>query len=399
MNLPNNRLRCVQSSLYFLSTALMGWILATCGAVMPQLSALTGATLSQTSLVITASSLGFMAANLFGGRLYDRFKGHTILGISLLATALTLSIIPFMQSLVALLIIFFVWGVTSSLVILGVNTLTLWLYVEKPAPALNLTYFLFGVGAFTAPLLVGGLLSVTNGFAWIWWSSALAFIALAPLVFLIHSPPIRQITPPNPQAIAPRTVREYRRLIFLIALLLFFYVGAEIGFGSWLTTYAQVRLPLEQLSRSYQLTSAFWIAIMTGRLISIPLSVRFAARRLLWFLMAGCFLSLLLILIGGSNWWLLLIGSFLLGGCMAPIFPLSFALAEELMEVNGVISSRLFIGASSGALVFPLLLSRLLEFTDPYNMIFALMALILMGALSYFLLNLSIPRHRTKIQG
>jgi MFS transporter, FHS family, Na+ dependent glucose transporter 1 len=264
---------------------------------------------------------------------------------------------------------------------------------------LNLTQFFFGVGAFTAPLLVGGLLSVTNGFNWIWWLSALAFIALTPLVFLIESPSIRQITPANPQAIAPRTLNEFRRLIFLIALFLFFYVGAEIGFGTWLTTYAQVRLPLEQLNRSYQLTSAFWIAIMVGRLISIPLSARFAARRLLWFLVGGCFLSLLLILIGGSSWVMLLIGSFLLGISMAPIFPLSFAMAEELLEVNGAISSMLFIGASTGALIFPLILGRLLEFTDPSNIIFALMALVLMAAFSYFLLNLAIPRHRTKIQG
>jgi MFS transporter, FHS family, Na+ dependent glucose transporter 1 len=399
MNLTNNRLRYVQSGLYFLSTALMGWILATRGAVMPQLSALTGASLSQTGLVITISSLGFMVGNLFGGRLYDKFKGHLILGISLLATALVLSLIPFMQSLVAILVIFFFWGVTRSLVILGASTLTIWLYVEKPGPALNLTQFFFGVGAFTAPLLVGGLLSVTNGFNWIWWLSALAFIALTPLVFLIESPSIRQITPANPQAIAPRTLNEFRRLIFLIALFLFFYVGAEIGFGTWLTTYAQVRLPLEQLSRSYQLTSAFWIAIMVGRLISIPLSARFAARRLLWFLVGGCFLSLLLILIGGSSWVMLLIGSFLLGISMAPIFPLSFAMAEELLEVNGAISSMLFIGASTGALIFPLILGRLLEFTDPSNIIFALMALVLMAAFSYFLLNLAIPRHRTKIQG
>ena len=399
MNLPNNRLRYVQSGLYFLSTALMGWILATRGAVMPQLTTLTGASLSQTGLVITTSSLGFMVANLFGGRLYDKYKGHHVLGISLLATALVLSIIPFMQSLVALLIIFFFWGIARSLVILGVNTLTIWLYVEKPGPALNLTHFFFGVGAFTAPLLVSSLLSVTNGFAWIWWISALAFVALTPLVFLIQSPPIRQITPANPQAIAPRTIKEFHRLIFLIALFLFFYVGAEIGFGSWLTTYAQVRLPLDQLSRSYQLTSAFWIAIMAGRLISIPLSAHFTARRLLWFLISGCFLSLLLILAGGSNWLILLIGSFLLGTCMAPIFPLAFALTEELMEVTATISSWLFIGASSGALFFPLILGRLLEFTNPSNIIFALMALVLTAAFSYFLLNLAIPSHRTKIQG
>ncbi|HET59919.1 MAG TPA: MFS transporter, partial [Chloroflexi bacterium] len=253
--------------------------------------------------------------------------------------------------------------------------------------------------AFTAPLLVSSLLSVTNGFAWIWWISAFAFVALTPLVFLIQSPPIRQITPANPQAIAPRTIKEFHRLIFLIALFLFFYVGAEIGFGSWLTTYAQVRLPLDQLSRSYQLTSAFWIAIMAGRLISIPLSAHFTARRLLWFLISGCFLSLLLILAGGSNWLILLIGSFLLGTCMAPIFPLTFALTEELMEVTGTISSWLFIGASSGALFFPLILGRLLEFTNPSNIIFALMALVLTAAFSYFLLNLAIPSHRTKIQG
>ena len=399
MNLPAKHLRYIQSGLYFLSTALMGWILATRGAIMPQLSALTGASLSQTGLVITTSSLGFMVANLFGGRLYDKFKGHLILGISLLATALVLSLIPFMKSMVAVLVIFFFWGITRSLVILGVNTLTIWLYVEKPGPALNLTNFFFGVGAFTAPLLVSNLLSVNNGFAWIWWISALAFTALAPLVFLIQSPPIRQITPPNPRSAAPKSVKEFRRLIFLIALFLFFYVGAEIGFGSWLTTYAQVRLPLDQLSRSYQLTSAFWIAIMVGRLISIPLSARIPARRLLWFLVAGCFFCLLLILIGGSNWQIMLIGSFLLGTCMAPIFPLAFALAEELLEVNATISSWLFIGASSGALFFPLILGRLLEFTDPSNIIFALLTLVLTAGFSYFLLNLAIPRHRTKIQG
>ncbi len=52
-------------------------------------------------------------------------------------------------------------------------------------------------------------------------------------------------------------------------LFFFLYVGAEVGFGGWIFTYA-VALDLGSETAAAYLTSAFWGALTFGRLLTIP---------------------------------------------------------------------------------------------------------------------------------
>jgi len=160
-----------------------------------------------------------------------------------------------------------------------------------------------------------------------------------------------------------------------------------------------VRLPQGLITRAYQLTSAFWVAMTIGRLVSIPLSIKIDARLLLTLDVFGSIISLGIILFGGESLSALWIGTILLGLSMASIFPLTFVLAEHLMDVSGRISSYLMLGASSGSLIFPWLLGQFFEFIGPRSIMVTLFIAMLFDLGIFALLTISITRSKTKIQG
>jgi FHS family Na+ dependent glucose MFS transporter 1 len=130
------------------------------------------------------------------------------------------------------------------------------------------------------------------------------------------------------------------------------YVGAEVGYGSWIYTYA-LKLGLGTEITSADLTSAFWGAFTIGRLIAIPVSRRLRPISILYIDFAGCLLSLGLILLFGDSAAVLWIGSILLGLSFASIFPTFLTLSEERMHVTGTMAGWFLVGGSIGGMILP----------------------------------------------
>ena len=85
----------------------------------------------------------------------------------------------------------------------------------------------------------------------------------------------------DPAAVPAHAGAGRAKIVLLIALLLLFYVGAEVAFGGWIYTYA-VALDLSDVTTAAYLTSAFWGALTVGRLLAIPLATRFRPRSILF---------------------------------------------------------------------------------------------------------------------
>lgn len=392
-------LKILQTGFYFAVTILVGLFLSARGAMMPNLAAQADVGLSQIGIIITASSIGFMLANLFIGRYYDRFPGHRLMMVSAVLTALIVALLPFINSLSILFFIFLLSGLARGVMILGTNTLPLWIYGEKSASIMNALAGFFGAGSIVGPLVVAQVLKLTDQTDWVFWLSALGFLLLAPMALLIPSPPIRKEPVSNPSSVAAHTINENKQIILLLAIFLVFYVGAEVGLGSWITTYAKAQLPVSQASKAFRLTSAFWIAIMGGRFLSVLLGRWISTEKLLILDLVGMIGSLIVLIFADGHWTVLFAATFTLGLSMASTFPLVFALAEEVMDVTGKISSTLFIGASTGSIIFPLLMGRLIEFVSPVSLMITLLGMILVDAVIFFFLYLAIRRNKTKHKG
>ncbi|HEX2979483.1 MAG TPA: hypothetical protein VHO48_04400, partial [Anaerolineaceae bacterium] len=158
--------------------------------------------------------------------------------------------------------------------------------------------------------------------------------------------------------------------------------GAESGFGGWIYTYA-LKMGLGTETSSAYLNSAFWGALMFGRLVAIPLSAKVNARWLLLADLAGTLLGVGLILAAPQSPAALWAGAMLAGVSMASLFPLSLSLAREWMTITGQVNRWFFFGANLGGMAFPWLIGQMFEPLGPRSAMVTILAGML-GALVVF---------------
>lgn len=221
------------ASLYYLSFILFGLSGAIVGPTLPSLAAQTNTQLDGISFLFIASALGFTLGALLSGRVFDRFSGHPVLTIALLAMSLLLALVPVTPWLWGLLLVMFLIGWMSSVIDVGSNTLIVWIYRHRVGPFLNGLHFAFGLGAFLAPLLVAQVIVVTGSFQWSFWLMALLPLPIAVLLANIPSPrPARNVQEKQTDE------SNSAKLIVLITAFFFLYTGSEVAFGNWIFTYA-----------------------------------------------------------------------------------------------------------------------------------------------------------------
>ncbi|MCC2546384.1 sugar MFS transporter [Hymenobacter sp. BT175] len=225
---------------------------------------------------------------------------------------------------------------------------------------------------------------------------AVFLAVLAALFFLVRLPEIESIPADEEAAAAAEagslgrtSALSYRHLVLGIGAI-FFYVGVEVGLGSFLIRYgesqgiSQLSAFTQQLVRGLSvatgwagalfghapepietsagftkavgavLVSSYWFGLMIGRIIGIPLLTRFNARKLLvgvcaagtLFVLASIFSS------GETALWLVV----LCGLCNSIIWPVVFPLAiTGLGRFTKQGSSYLIMAIVGGAIIPPLM--------------------------------------------
>jgi MFS transporter, FHS family, Na+ dependent glucose transporter 1 len=366
---------------YYSLFICLGLDSAILGPTLPALAGQTASRLGQMGLLFLAGAIGYTLGTMIGGRVFDRVRGHPVLGISqLIAAALTflIPLAPLFWLLVAILVC---KGFAEGFINTGANALLLWTHAEKVGPFMNGLHFCFGLGAFLSPFLVAQVVGTAGGYRWAFWALA-AFAALVGL---------RMLTlPGSPRPVHMRSAEKAKAvhgpvpyaLIVSAMLFLFFYVGAEITFGGWIYTYA-VTLKLASAAGAAYLTSAFWLAFTVGRLISIPAATRFTPKQVILTASFGCLsvLALGIIFSGSSSaLWMLAIG---LGFCMAPVWPTGFTLAGQSIPMTGNITGVILLGDSFGGMVLPTLMGKVIEVSGPRAMVYLVLGSLVLNLLAF----------------
>ena len=331
---------------YYLSILILGLFTAVGGPALPSLAENTSSTLDQISLFFVLGALGYLLGSYLGGQAYDRFPGHRIMALTLMVMAICGAFIPVMQQLWLLLVVQFALGLAQGTNDVGCNTLLLWTHGKSAGPYVNGLHFFFGLGAFIAPLVLAGILSLTGGIQWVFWIFALASLPL--IVWLWRLPEL----PPQAEAGDNGNTSISYIPVILIALAFLMYVGAEIGFGNWIYTYA-LTLGLGTAITSAYLTSAFWGTFTVGRLLGVWISTRARAATILLVDLIGCLASLGLILLWGDSGLALWAGTIGVGLFMASVFPTMLLLAGERMHVTGAITGWFLVGGGTGGMILP----------------------------------------------
>ena len=366
---------------YFLFICL-GLDLAIIGPTLPALAEQTTSRLGQMGLLFLASSIGYTLGTMVSGRVFDRVRGHPVLGIAQLFVAVLLIFLPLAPWFWLLLTIMVCKGFAEGFINTGANILLVWTHGDKVSPFMNGLHFFFGLGAFLSPFLVAQFVGIQGGYRWAYWAMAAIAVLVGLRMLTMKGSP----TPTHAQK--GDTVRPARgpipyALVVAAMLFLFFYVGAEITFGGWVYTYA-VTLKLASVAGAAYLTSAFWLAFTVGRLISIPAATRFKPRQVIPAALVGCLSILALGIVffnSSAVLWLMAIG---LGFFMAPIWPTGFTLAGQSINLTGGLTSVILLGDSFGGMVLPSAVGQVIESTGPRAMVYLIFCSLVMTFVSFF---------------
>jgi MFS transporter, FHS family, Na+ dependent glucose transporter 1 len=341
----------ITTAAYYLAFILLGLTIAAEGPTLLKLAEHTSSTLDQISLIFFFGSLGYLLGSYFGGRIYDRVPGHRFMSGVLVLLGAIIVFVPIATSLWLLLVIVFVLGLTKGALDVGCNTLLLWVHNETVGPFMNGLHAFFGIGAFIAPLIVAQVISLTNDIYWVYWFFAIAALPIAAWIWRLPSPASRAV--PSHHENAPFPVLP----VLLMVLCFVLYVGGEVGYGSWIYTYAFTLDFGTEVTSNY-LVSAFWGFFTLGRLFGVWISTRAKPITILSFDFAGCLVSLGLILLFQESAAILWIGTILLGISQASIFPTYLNFAEERMHVTGTMTGLFLVGAGIGGMILPWLIGQ-----------------------------------------
>jgi FHS family Na+ dependent glucose MFS transporter 1 len=343
----------ITTAIYYLGFICLGMATAVLGPTLQDLAGNTDSSLAQISSLFLVSSFGYLLGSFAAGRVFDRVKGHPILSLALLMVASILVVIPLIQKLLFLQVLFFIIGIAESHLDVGINTLIVWLHGNRVPPFMNGLHAFYGIGTTTAPLIVAAVISTTGSLNSIYWALSILFLPVAVLVLFS----------PSPSHIHSKQLAEERPavsiLVILITVIFFAFTGAELGFGGWIFTFTTSQVyGNPRLAAS--INAAFWAALTLGRVISIPLAVKFKPQKILWVDFCGIIVSLLVIIFFSSTAWLLWLGTIGTGLFMAPTFPSLLNDAQSRMHMSGKITSYFFVGASLGSMVIPWFMGQLI---------------------------------------
>jgi FHS family Na+ dependent glucose MFS transporter 1 len=351
--------RLSKTTAYYVAFIALGTTGAVLGPTKAGLAENTQTQLSQISLLFTAGSLGYLLGSLLSGRLFDRMPGHPVMAAGLIFMAAMLGLAPLAPLLWLLFAVFLILGIAQAAVDVGGNTLLVWIHGDQVPPFMSGLHFFFGLGAFLSPVIIALAVVPSGEITWAYWALAILMLPVAIWLLRLRSPAIQG----DSENDLSRPVD--RRLLALMVAFFFLHVAAELSFGGWIFDYAVTLGLNSSTTSSYLLNSAFWGALTLGRLLSIPIAIRFRPGTILLGALVGCLVSLVVILGWPASSVAVWLGTVGMGLSIAPMFPTSINLAERRMAITGQVTSWFLVGASLGSMSVPWLIGQLFESVGP----------------------------------
>jgi len=344
------------------------------GLLLPFLAEQVNISVGQMGFAFTAQNLGYLVGSLGGGVLYDRFKSHSLMVLSLVLMMVSGFLVPLIPWFYGLLVVLFFFGLGLGTIDVGANLNLVWIFQSRVGPYLNTLHFIFGIGAFSAPLIIATVLGWTGGgLTWAIW--ALMVLFLPGLLGLFSTP-----SPENSAETETEGKVERADVVVVVMLMLaiFFAVGVQIGFSGWIFTYVS-DFGIGDVSTASMITALFWAGLTLGRLASIPISKKVPPGVMALFNFALLTLVLALFLVWPTRSVMMWMGTAGVGLAISILFPTLLSFAKTRVNMTGRVTGLLFLGSSLGMMSLPMILGQVFERYGGYAMMLVLFAAALFG--------------------
>ena len=374
----------IQLAIAFFAFILIGANDGATGVLLPSLQTQYHIDKATVGLLFLSAVLGYLIAAFNSGPLVGKLgiRLFLLLGVGIfLLSALVLSTIPpFWVTLLMLLPL----GFGGALLDAGLNAYIAGL--PRNTALLNYLHAFYGIGALLGPILASAILAVglTWNFVYITW----VFISIILLISVTLFFKRRQATTQESRSGTEKNVLASvlkRRIVWVVAFFLLFYVGTEVSLGNWSYSFLlEERHGLPLLSG--WIVSGYWIGLTLGRLMLPQVAQRVGDRRLIQGCILGAGIGVLVV-------WLIPINSAFglcfTGFCLGPIFPTTIGLMSQLVPSRLLPSAIGFLASlgSMGAALFPWLAGNLAQAIGLWSLMPYVISLTIAMFVFWFLLQ------------
>jgi FHS family glucose/mannose:H+ symporter-like MFS transporter len=338
------------ATLLHLDFLLTGIVMTFLGPMLPVLSARWSLTDEQAGYLLFAQFFSSMFGMLASASLVHRigYRLTFIIGLLMMASGMSLLVSgPWLLGMAAVCVLGFGHGVTTP----AGNLRTGEVNPHRRASALSVINAVWGIGAVSSPFLVAISQRAHEIPLFLYGTTAALLMLLLAFSLARFEPDTRTRAV---RSSAPADSILNHRMLPVICILFFVYVGTEVSFGGWLASYAH-RMSGDASQHSFwaMTTSFFWGALLFGRALA-PVALKFhketaVARIGLTLALAGG-----LIIVAAHDMALLIPGAILAGLGMASIFPISVSLLPQWFEESAASSSSfVFASGNTGGAVLP----------------------------------------------
>ncbi len=310
-----------------LAIFVYGMIAAMLGTILPDLSKRFGLSPRQNGKIALAQAFGLIVASVSVGPLMDNAgkKPGLVLGLALVMAALYA--LPKSRGYGSVLGLMLLLGLGGGIIVTGANSLASDVSEAHRAATLNFLNLFFGLGGLATPFISANLLSRS--------STRLCYLVagLTTLTLVVH------VFAPIPPPSGARSFQFAQAgellgqpLLWLLALLLFLYVAAEVGVWNWLPRHL-IAQGIPDGRALNILSLGFALGLLLGRVAVAPVLITVPASTVT---LASAALMV-------ATTWLVLqtrspkiawVAVFCAGLAMAPVFPTTLAMVGDAFKVG-----------------------------------------------------------------
>lgn len=366
----------------FLALFCVGLYASAFGPAIPFIAGGLGVSLDTAGLVLTVFFAGSISASAVVAVTLHARSSRLLGACGLAAVAAGSLLLGWAPSWGLALAGGVVLGAGDGLIIAGLHILMARSSRDVPKAVNDLNLY-FALGAVAGPIWAGGVLTATSERGAVY--AGVAAVALAAMLGLLLAD--EPAAPPGDGA-QPQEAEQFRLpdnpVTFIMGGLLFLYVGAEFGLGSWVSTYTKQSAHAGVLTAAL-LTSGFWLALAIGRLLT---GAYFRRRRdalpLLIASAAGAGIASLALALTSGNIAVSAACAFGAGLFLGPMWPTIVATASEAGQSHDT-AAAVTMG-NAGGLAVPWLQGKILVGAGPAQGVAvtaALCALMFAGASAF----------------
>ena len=340
-------------ALAFATNFLWVMVIGLLGPSLPAMVADLGITYAQAGFFFTLLSFGSLIGTSLGAIGSDYLSRKLLYGACVLVLSAGLFVLGLMPSYLLVALVIFLLSLTGSPIGAIGQSIMLGMFPGKREKYLSYMTFFGAIGNLVAPVVVS--LNFTASLSWRWpfiETSMLAFIVFIAL----FATPIPSAAPVHRPEKLSTIIRN--RGVLSSAALIFFSVGADLGFSYWLAEYFKSELHAS-LRMSSSVVGVYLVGIIMGRIL-VPVFLKRISARANLIMGLGIALASIIPFILVPSVPLKIALCALYGFGIGPVFPLLVARgSREFPSQSGAVTGVLYGCMSLGGMTFPLLVGAL----------------------------------------